>query len=300
MRNPILLLLAVVVVVAAGCSPAAPPAAPPPPEVLVTEAIQRDVPVTMELVGQAAGSQDVEIRARVEGFLEQVAFTEGSLVKKGQLLYQIDQKPFLAEIANAKANLATWQARLEKTANDVKRLTPLVAQQAVSQQELDNAVAARDAAVAQVDAQKAVVERVQLDLGYTTITAPVDGLIGTTKVKAGNLVGRGESTLLDTISVIDPILFRAGIAEGEYLRIARRFQAERTAGTSSAPVPISSSWPTGRCTRTPGGSTRSSATSTRRPARSPSRSSSSTRSGSCARASSAGSGSTSTRRRAPC
>ena len=85
--------------------------------------------------------------------------------------------------------------------------------------ELDNAVSARDAAAAQVDAHKAAVDKAQLDLGYTTITSPIDGLVGTTKVKAGNLVGRGESTLLVTISVIDPIFFRAGIGEAEYLRL---------------------------------------------------------------------------------
>jgi membrane fusion protein (multidrug efflux system) len=238
-RTPILVLCGVVLVTASACSKEAPPAAPPPTEVMVTQPVQRDVPVTMELVGQARGFQDVEIRARVEGFLETVAFTEGTLVRKGQLLYQIDQKPLQATLANAKANLATWQARLEKAKNDVLRLTPLARQQAVSQQELDNAVAAQDAAVAQVDAQKAAVEKAELDLGYTTITAPIDGLVGTTNVKAGNLVGRGESTLLVTISQIDPILFRAGIAEAEYLRIARRFAGERQAGAARGePVPI--------------------------------------------------------------
>ena len=230
MRNPILFLCGVVLVTASACSKEAPPAAPPPPEVMVTEPIQRDVPVYMELVGQAVGFQDVEIRARVEGFLETVAFTEGTLVRKGQLLYEIDRKPLQAAVANAKANLATWQARLEKSKNDVARLKPLAAQQAVSQQELDNALAAQDASVAQVDAAKAAVEKAEFDLSYTTISAPLDGLIGTTKVKAGNLVGRGESTLLVTISQIDPILFRAGIAEAEYLKVARRFSEARAQG----------------------------------------------------------------------
>jgi membrane fusion protein (multidrug efflux system) len=230
MRNPILFSCGVLLLAASACSKEAPPAAPPPPEVLVTEPIQRDVPVYMELVGQAIGFQDVEIRARVEGFLETVAFTEGSLVRKGQLLYKIDPKPLQAILANAKANMATSQARLEKATNDVKRLTPLAAQQAVSQQELDNANAQRDAAIAQVDANKAAVEKAEFDLGYTTIYAPLDGLIGTTKVKAGNLVGRGESTLLVTISQIDPILFRAGIAEAEYLRVARRMQEQQAQG----------------------------------------------------------------------
>jgi len=136
---------------AARCAPSA--------DVMVAAPIQRDVPVYMELVGQAVGFQDVEIRARVEGFLETVAFTEGSLVRKGQLLYKIDPKPLQAILANAKANLATSQARLEKTRNDVNRFKPLVAQQAVSQQELDNAISAQDAALAQVDANKAAVEK---------------------------------------------------------------------------------------------------------------------------------------------
>ena len=191
-RNAILCLLGALLVMVSACAKEAAPPPPPPTEVQVTTPLQRDVPVTMELVGQAVGFQDVEIRARVEGFLESMDFIEGSLVKKGQLLYQIDPKPLQAAVANAKANLATWQARLEKATNDVARLTPLAKQQAVSQQELDNAVAQKDAAVAQVDAQKAALEKAQFDLGYTTITAPIDGLIGTTKVKTGNLVGRGE------------------------------------------------------------------------------------------------------------
>jgi len=236
-RNSILLLFGLLFVLVSACSPAPPPSAPPPPEVLVVEPIQRDVPVPMDLVGQAAGSQDVEIRARVEGYLEKVAFIEGTLVRKGQLLYQIDPKPLEATLANAKANLATWQSRLEKTTNDVKRYTPLAKQQAVSQMELDNAISSQEAAKAQVDAAKASVDKAQLDLGYTTITAPVDGLVGTTKVKAGNLVGRGESTLLTTISVINPIFFRAGLAEAEYLRIVRRNQELGTEGRGRV-IPI--------------------------------------------------------------
>ncbi len=205
---------------AAGCAKEAPPAATP--EVYVADVVQKDVPVYTELVGQTRGSQDVEIRARVEGYLDRVAFTEGSFVRKGALLYQIDPLPLEATLANAKANLATAQARLDKTNTDANRLTPLAKQQAVSQQELDNALSARDAARAQVDAQKATVDKATLDLGYTRITSPLDGLVGTTQVKAGNLVGRGESTLLTTVSQTDPILFRAGISEAEYLRLAKQ------------------------------------------------------------------------------
>jgi membrane fusion protein (multidrug efflux system) len=206
-----------------GCSKAG-PQGPAAPEVYVADVVQRDVPVYLELVGQTKGSQDVEIRARVEGYLESVNFTEGTYVSKGTLLYQIDPKPFEATLAAAKANLATAQARLDKTNNDVARYRPLVAQQAVSRQELDNALSAQEAARSQLDAAKAAVDQATLDLGYTRITSPLDGLVGTTQVKAGNLVGRGESTLLTTVSQMDPILFRAGISEADYLRIARRVQ----------------------------------------------------------------------------
>jgi membrane fusion protein (multidrug efflux system) len=211
-----------VLAVIAACQEAPPPAVPPPPDVYVAAATQQDVPVYLELVGQAKGSQDVEIRARVEGFLDSVNFREGSIVQKGDLLYEIDRKPLEAVLAATRADQATAQARLEKANNDVNRYTPLVAKQAVSRQELDNAVAAQDASRSQLEAARAAVEKATLDLSYTRITSPVTGLVGTTAVKAGNLVGRGESTLLTTISQIDPMLFRVGATEADYLRVAKR------------------------------------------------------------------------------
>jgi membrane fusion protein (multidrug efflux system) len=222
---------AVVVVAALGvaCEEPAPVTAPPP-EVYVTGVVQRDVPVYLELVGQTEGFQDVEIRARVEGFLETVNFQEGSFVKQGELLYTIDRKPLEAIVAEGKASQATAEARLAKANNDVNRYTPLVAKQAVSKQELDNALAEQDASRSQVEAAKASVEKATLDLSYTRVTSPITGLVGTTEVNPGNLVGRGESTLLTTISRIDPILFRVGVTEADYLRVARELQA---AGKSS-------------------------------------------------------------------
>jgi membrane fusion protein (multidrug efflux system) len=204
----------------AACSKEEPPP-PPPPEVTVTEAVQKDVPIYIELVGSTLGSEDVEIRARVEGYLVSMNFTEGSFVKKGQTLYKIDPQPFQAALSQAQANLSTAKARLDKTNNDVARYKPLAAEKAVSQQELDNALSAQEAARFQVTAYDALVDKAKLDLAYTTITAPVDGLIGTTQKKVGSLVGRGENTLLNTISQINPILFRCAIAEAEYLRLAR-------------------------------------------------------------------------------
>ena len=220
-----------------GCSKKeAPP--PPPPEVLVAEVVQKDVPIYIELVGSTLGSEDVEIRARVEGYLISMLFTEGSFVRKGQPLYKIDPKPLEAALDQAKANLATAQAGLEKTNNDVARYQPLFARQAVSKQELDNALSAQQAARAQVDARNAAVAQAQLDLGYTNITSPVDGVIGTTQRKVGSLVGRGESTLLNTVSQVNPILFRCSIAEAEYLRLARRGGQDPKAAQKQANVEL--------------------------------------------------------------
>ena len=200
-----------------------PSAAAPPPEVYVAPVIQADVPIYMELVGQTEGFQDVEIRARVEGFLDSMNFREGSFVRTGDLLYRIDPKPLEATLAQATADRATANAALDKAKNDVARYTPLAAKQAVSREELDNAKSLQDAASARRDAATAAVNRARLDLGYTRITAPISGLVGTTNVKPGNLVGRGESTLLTTISRIDPILFRVGVTEADYLRIMKRY-----------------------------------------------------------------------------
>lgn len=203
----------------------------PAPEVFVTQAVAKDVPVQMELIGQTAGSKDVEIRARVEGYLETVNFREGDFVKEGDLLYQIDPKPFQAAVANARAQVATMQARLGQTETEVARMKPLAEQQAVSRRDYDNSVSARDAALAQLDAAKAALEKAQLDLGYTTIKAPISGLADLTKVKPGNLVGRGESTLLTTISAIDPVYFQVSITEADYLMFA---QSDRKAGKRPA------------------------------------------------------------------
>jgi len=222
----------------AACNEKPAPPPPPPPEVYVTDVVQRDVPEYLELVGQTQGFQDVDIRARVEGFLESVNFQEGTFVRKGALLYQIDPKPLEATLAAAKADVATAQARLEKATNDVNRYTPLVAKQAVSQQELDNAKASQDAAKSQVEAAKATVDKTTLDLGYTKVYSPIDGLIGTTQVKPGNLVGRGDATLLTTVSQIDPIIFRVGITEADYLRIAKRAPGQSSQAAAAAGIDL--------------------------------------------------------------
>ena len=220
------LTIALTATTAAGvvaCRRPAATATPPPPEVYVAAVVQQDVPEYLELVGQTEGYQDVDIRARVEGFLDTMDFVEGSFVRKGAVLYEIDRRPLEAELAQAIADQATAESRLEKTGNDVARYTPLVAKQAVSRQALDDAQSAQKAARSQVDAADATVDRAKLDLGYTRVTSPISGLVGTTRVKPGNLVGKNEPTLLTTVSQIDPILFRVGVTEAEFLRISTRY-----------------------------------------------------------------------------
>lgn len=225
-RNLVVATFGLLVNIVTGCSDGGAPAAAAP-EVYVAEVVQKDVPIYMEIVGQTQGSQDVDIRARVEGFLDSINFSEGSFVRKGDLLYQIDPKPLEAALAQARANLANSQARLDQATITVNRMKPLAEQQAVSLQELDNALANQNSARAAVDAGRAAVDKAVLDLGYTRIASPIDGVVGTTEVKAGNLVGSGESTLLTTVSQVDPIVFRGGISEADYLRMAGNIKERR-------------------------------------------------------------------------
>src|SRR6187401_3395178 len=163
MKTQLLMLVstAIAATLNGACKPAETPA-PEPPEVYVAPVIQKDVPVYLDLVGQTQGFQDVDIRARVEGFLDSVNFREGSFVRKGDLLYEIDPKPLRAALAQANADLATARARLAKADNDVARYEPLVLKQAVSQRELDDSRASQEATRSQVDAAKAAVEKATL------------------------------------------------------------------------------------------------------------------------------------------
>jgi membrane fusion protein (multidrug efflux system) len=205
------------------------------PEVSVAEVIQRDVPIGGELTGSLKGFEDVEIRARVEGYLQTIDYREGTEVKKGQLLFTIDDQPYRARLAEARGELARAQSALSKANMDVTRFKPLAEQKAISQAELDNALAAQRAARAQVDAARANAEKATLDVGYTRITAPIDGLVGQAKRKAGDLVGKGEPTLLTTISSIDPIRVTVNIPEALYLKYADRVPTSGAAPPEPTP-----------------------------------------------------------------
>ena len=180
-------------------------AAPPPPAVVVAEVIQKTVPIYSEYVAQIEAKETVEIRARVQAYLAAQHFTEGTIVKKDQLLFTLDPREYEAKLLQAKAQLEGANARLGKAETDERRLKPLAARQAVPQQDYDNAVANLETARAGVSAAKAAVVEAELDLSYCTIRSPISGLIGKRQVDPGNLVGKDEATLLDTVSSVDPI-----------------------------------------------------------------------------------------------
>jgi membrane fusion protein (multidrug efflux system) len=193
-------------------------AAPPPPAVVVTETVQKTVPIYGEFVGQTDARETVEIRARVQAFLEAQHFTEGTIVKKDQLLFTLDKREYEAKLQQARAELEVALARLGKAETDERRLKPLADRKAVPQQDYDNAAANLLSAQANVSAARAKVVAAELDVSYTTIRSPIAGLIGKRLVDPGNLVGKGEATLLDTVSSIDPIRVNTTISEAEYLR----------------------------------------------------------------------------------
>lgn len=214
----------------------APAPAPSPPVVKAATVLVRDVPIYLEAIGQTRGNTEIEIRARVEGFIESVDFAEGTLVRKGQLLYTIDPRPFEASLAQAKANLAGAEADLQRAHQDVVLYEPLVAKNAISRQQYDTAVAVERAQASAVEAARAAVRSAELDLSYTRVLAPDTGLVGKTEVYPGTLVGRGQSTLLTQISKVDPINIRFTLPERSYLMAARR--NEERGSTPDADLPI--------------------------------------------------------------
>lgn len=200
------------------------PAAPelPAPVVQVMEIRNSTVSQTFTLIGQLDSPQNVDVRARVEAYVEEIAFTEGSKVKQGDLLFRLDRLPFVEKLAGAKAALAEATVSQRKYEVDVARLKPLVANGGVSKQDMDNAQASLDASIASVESAKARVETAQLDLGYCDVKAPIDGLIGAKEVSVGDLVGKGQPTLLATMSSLDPMWFYCNISEADYIRTKTR------------------------------------------------------------------------------
>ena len=230
---PLCLVLAAVLL--SSCDSAQDTAKVPMLTVEVVDSERRDVPLTIEMVGTTLGAQDVPIRARVEGFLETMNFREGRFVKKGDLLYTIDAQPFQAKLVKAQSELAGAHTHLAKAEADLGRIRPLAEMKAVSEQDLDSAVAQDAAARAGVRAAEAQVKLAEIELSYTRISAPIDGLIGLTKARPGEFVGREPNpVVLNTLSDIDPIRVRFSISEREYLILARHYLETRD-GTERTP-----------------------------------------------------------------
>jgi membrane fusion protein, multidrug efflux system len=199
----------------------------PPPQVQVVEVTQQDIPLQEEFVGETYGLFDIAIQARVDGFLQGIHFEEGRRVRRGQLLYTIDPEPYDAKLAVAQSQLAEANTRLVKAESDLIRIRPLAEINAVSQSDLDAAVAQRDAARASVDAAAANLESANIELGYTRVYSPIDGIIGKTEAYPGDYVGRGiNNVILNEVSRIDTILVNFHLPEEQYLEFARLLQIQ--------------------------------------------------------------------------
>ena len=194
----------------------------PLPDIQVINVIQEDVPIYREFVGQAYGLLDIPIRARVEGFLENISFDEGRPVKKGQKLYTIDSQPFLAEVAAQKSKVAEAQTYLVNAENELARYKPLAEINAVSKSDLDAAQALRDAAEASLEAAKANLELSMINLGYCTIKSPIDGLIGKTEARVGEFVGREPNpVILNVVSKIESVRVQFFLTESDYIILTK-------------------------------------------------------------------------------
>ncbi len=220
---------------AAACEHAKPPA-PPPPEVLVTEVLQRDVPIYGEWVGTTDGLVNAQIRPKVQGYLLSQEYQNGNFVRTGQLLFRIDPRQFQAALDQAVGVLGRAQAALGKTQLDVARYRPLAKEGAVSQQELDDAVQQNLANKAAVDEAQAQVEQAKLNLGWTQVTSPIDGIAGINQAQVGDLVS--PTTVLTTVSQVDPIKVDFPISEQEYMRFARRINAREQGAPDAGGPPL--------------------------------------------------------------
>src|SRR5262245_38790441 len=192
----------------AGCAPsAAPEEAPTPPVVPVSQPLQRDVTDHAELTGRTAAVESVQVRARVWGHLEKINFTEGAEVKKGDLLFVIDQRPYQAALTRADADIAQAEARSQRLASDLSRARSLARNRAVSQEELDKASGDLAEARAAVRSAAAARETAKLNLEYTRVRSPIDGQVGRAAVTVGNLVTSGETggTVLTTVVSVNPV-----------------------------------------------------------------------------------------------
>lgn len=199
----------------------------PPAKVNVVKAIQNDVPLYEDFVAQVYGESDVDIRSRVEGWVTSVNFKEGSAVKKGDLLYVIDDIQYKTRVDREASDLASAKTEMIRAQSELNRVKPLAEMNALSKQDLDNSTAGYEAAVAKVKASEASLQNAKIELGYTRVYAPFNGVVGISNVRVGDYASRaGATSVLTTISSISGVRVRFQISEREYLRIAQMTQEE--------------------------------------------------------------------------
>jgi membrane fusion protein, multidrug efflux system len=205
-----------------GCSEKEKPAPPAPPEVTVATVVQQDVPIYNDWVAQLNGPVNAEITPKVQGYLLKQEYQNGFFVKKGQRLFELDPRQYEAALDAAKASVARAQANFAKYEADVARDTPLAAQNAIPQKQLDNDTANRDAAAAEVLAEKASEQNAELNLAWTNVSSPIDGIAGVSNSQIGDLVG--TATKMTTVSQVNPIWAYFNISESAYLGVSSRIE----------------------------------------------------------------------------
>jgi membrane fusion protein (multidrug efflux system) len=216
-RHPFAPALAALIVLLGGCAKQEQPPPAQPLQVTAVSVTPRDTPVQFEFVAQTESSREVQIRARVDGFLDKRLYTEGNMVREGQPLFQMDRKPFEAALQSAQGQLEQQRAKLETAEANLKRVRPLAARNAVSKKELDDAIGIERSSRAAVLAAEGEVRTANLNLGYTTIASPLRGLSSFAKKQEGSYLTVGEQGLLTTVSQVDPIWVNFSISENELL-----------------------------------------------------------------------------------
>jgi membrane fusion protein, multidrug efflux system len=209
-----------------------------PPEVLVTEVIQKDVPVILEFVGTLNGVENAQVRAREAGYLQTIAYQQGGYVKKGDLLFEIDPRPFVAALDQAKGQLQEAQATLLGVEFDAKAAKELYEKKVISEQQYTNETQGYETKLAAVAAAQAAVDNAQLNLSYTKITSPLDGIAGQQQAQIGDLVGTGENQVLTTVSQIDPMWFLLPISEQTYWQFADALKAAMMRPEAERPAKV--------------------------------------------------------------
>ncbi|MGO9016552.1 MAG: efflux RND transporter periplasmic adaptor subunit [Dissulfurispiraceae bacterium] len=212
-------------IVLAGCKKEQKPA-PPPPVVEVMEVIQKDVPIIHQWVGTTDGMINATIRAQVTGYLIRQYYKEGDLVKKGQVLFEIDPRPFQAALDQTMGDLARQEAQYKNARANLDRIRPLAEQNALSKKDLDDAVGAEQSILAAVTTARAAVEKAKLDLSFTKITSLIDGMAGLARAQVGDLIGPAQAGELTTVSTINPIKVYFTISEEAYIDFIKQFSSE--------------------------------------------------------------------------